>query len=298
MRNGLALIMLSLLAACAGQPAPDAADLPTLAALPTAAPTDLPTPPTPSATPPPTLTAPPTATATPSITPSATITDTPSPTATATPTITPTPFPTADNEGIAALAALALQATIAPLPTLPPAPPAFIPTGAPPPLTTFCPLPPPGGFGALTAADPTLTALIGCPVGAPLPVNSAAQPYERGGMMWLAGPPPAVYALFNTGRFSRYDDTYNPNTDPFSGGEAPPPGLVEPVRGFGKVWRTFPEVRTGLGWALADEAGATATVLFFERGQMVYLPQRGEIVTLANDPGGAGGTWQAAAGSP
>ncbi len=296
MRNRLVLIMLSLLAACAGQPAPEAAELPTLAALPTAAPTDSPTPPTPSATPTTTFTAAPTATATPSVTPSATITDTPSPTATATPTITPMPLPTADNEGIAALAALALRATIVPLPTLPPAPPAFIPTGAP--LTTACPAPPPGGFGALTAADPTLTALIGCPVGVPLPVSSAAQPYERGGMLWLAGPPPAVYALFNTGRFSRYDDTYNPNTDPFSGGEAPPPGLVEPVRGFGKVWRTFPEVRAGLGWALADEAGATATVLFFERGQMVYLPQRGEIVTLANDPGGAGGTWRAAAGSP
>lgn len=298
MRTWLALIMLSLLAACAGQPAPDAADLPTLAALPTASATAAPPTFTPSPSPPPTVTASATVTVTPSVTPSATITDTPSPTATDTPTITPTPPPTADNEGIAALAALALRATIVPLPTLPPVPPAFIPTGAPPPLTTACPGPPPGGFGALTAADPTLTALVGCPVGAPLPANSAAQLYERGGMVWLAGPPPAVYALFNTGRFSRYDDTYNPNTDPFSGGEAPPPSLVEPVRGFGKVWRTFPDVRTGLGWALAEEAGATATVLYFERGQMIYLPQRGEIVVLANDPGGAGGTWRAAAGSP
>ena len=39
----------------------------------------------------------------------------------------------------------------------------------------------------------------------------------------------------------------------------PPKGLVEPVRGFGKVWRegTGARVRERLGWATATEKGAT-----------------------------------------
>jgi hypothetical protein len=35
----------------------------------------------------------------------------------------------------------------------------------------------------------------------------------------------------------------------------PPPGLYQPIRGFGKLWRTHPEVRDRLGWATAPEQG-------------------------------------------
>jgi hypothetical protein len=40
----------------------------------------------------------------------------------------------------------------------------------------------------------------------------------------------------------------------------PPPGRYEPQRGFGKVWRDFPEVREALGWATLPEAAHIATV--------------------------------------
>lgn len=43
-------------------------------------------------------------------------------------------------------------------------------------------------------------------------------------------------------------------------GLTPPPGRYEPQRGFGKVWRDFPEVREALGWATLPEAAHTATV--------------------------------------
>lgn len=128
-------------------------------------------------------------------------------------------------------------------------------------------------------------------------VSSASQIYEHGGMFWLQGPPSAIYALQGTGRFQRYDDTYDANTDPFSGGETPPNGLREPVRGFGKVWRSNPDVRNGLGWATSDEGGGASPIQLFDRGQMVYLPQRGEIIIMAFDPGGVTGTWRAFAGS-
>jgi hypothetical protein len=130
-----------------------------------------------------------------------------------------------------------------------------------------------------------------------MPVNSASQLYQLGGMFWLQGPPPVIYALLGGGRFQRYDDTYNANTDPFSGGETPPSGFREPVRGFGKVWRSNMDVRNGLGWASSDESGSTANIQLFDRGQMVYLPQRGEIIIMSFDPGNISGTWRAAPGS-
>jgi hypothetical protein len=199
---------------------------------------------------------------------------------------------------VSSLLALAAQATILPQNMVQPA---FVPTtvvaGSVLPAPTACAVPPGGGFGTVFASDATLIQLIGCPVGSPVSVSSASQNFEHGGMFWLQGPPSVIYALLGSGRFQRYDDTYNATTDPFSGGETPPNGLREPVRGFGKVWRSNPEVRGGLGWATTDETGNTATILLFDRGQMVHLPQRGEIIIMSFDPGNVTGNWRAVAGS-
>jgi hypothetical protein len=73
--------------------------------------------------------------------------------------------------------------------------------------------------------------------------------------------------------------------------------LIEPVRGFGKVWRLHPDVRSGLGWATNGESGGTSSVQFFDRGQMIYLPERGEIIIMSFDPGNVTGTWRAVPGS-
>lgn len=308
--KALSLMLLVLLAACGSNSPQDSAELPTLAQLPTQNPTTPPTatsPVEPSVNALPTETS--TVTVTPSltltVTPSATITDTPTPTATVTPPATATEIPTADNEGLVALALMALNATVLPqtVPQTVPQSAATLPPGViviPPAPTTNCVYPPPGGFGTIFINNPTVAQQIGCPVGAPpitASVLSAAQHDERGEMIWLAGPPASIYVMYGTGRFQRYDDTFNDTTDPASGGETPPSGLKEPVRGFGKVWRTYPEVRTGLGWATDDESGGQATVQVFERGQMFYLPERGSIYILINDPGGVTGTWQAIPGS-
>jgi hypothetical protein len=294
-----------LLTACGGESGPQVVgELPTLAQLPTETHTPTQPPetwtltPVPSLTPTETETSAPTSTATPTVTPSATITDTPSPTPTPTPTITPTNPPPADNEGILSLMLLALQATVLPPDVVQPVIGATAPipgvTQLPP---TTCMVQPTGGFGTIFASDPSLVTQIGCPVGTTASISSATQLYERGNMVWLAGPPPVIYTLFNTGRFNRYDDTYNANVDPFSGGEPAPNGLIEPVRGFGKVWRSNGDVRSNLGWATVDEAGATSTIQLFDRGQMVSLPQRNEIVIMIFDPGNVAGTWRVVSGN-
>ena len=69
----------------------------------------------------------------------------------------------------------------------------------------------------------------------------------------------------------------------YSGGETPPAGLVEPVRGFGKVWRENPAVRQALGWATAPENGEQAQVVRFERGVMVFRASAGRVHLLYPD---------------
>lgn len=86
------------------------------------------------------------------------------------------------------------------------------------------------------------------------------QSFENGFMVWM-GPSRTIYVFYNFGHagsppvYAVYPDNFyegDPESDPSI---VPPPGLYQPVRGFGLVWRTYPEVRDGLGWATAPEAG-------------------------------------------
>jgi hypothetical protein len=96
-----------------------------------------------------------------------------------------------------------------------------------------------------------------CP--GPLAAGAAAQQqFEKGFMIWF-GPSGKIFVFYKTGyagsgpRYHVYDDTFRegePESDP---GITPPAGLLQPIRGFGKVWRNNPEVRDGLGWATGSE---------------------------------------------
>ena len=178
------------------------------------------------------------------------------------------------------------QGTSLPLATLPPAP------------TGPCPVSPPGGLGGMLAQDPALAASIGCPSGAFTTLAAAWQPFERGAMLYLQGTPGAIYVLTSDGRFRRFDDTWQAGVNPESGGLVPPPGLVEPIRGFGKVWRLNPDVQAMLGWGTSSERGDTATLQPFERGRAVALSAQAQTVLLADDAQfTGGGVWRSFAGS-
>lgn len=222
---------------------------------------------------------------TPTVTPSMTITDTPTPTATA------TASPTADQPALADLLQLALEATILPVTVaVPPSSGDALPL----PLTAApmaCAMSPTGGFATFFNSDTTLSQQLGCPQGDPLTVGGAWQEFEGGWMLWLDGP---IYALYNSGQFERFEDTFDSAIDPESGGETPPVGRVEPVRGFGKVWRTHPSVRQFLGWAFGDEAGGQITYQRFDRGLMLAISARTQIIVLA---GSFDGTWRSFVGS-
>lgn len=245
----------------------------------------------------------PTETATLTFTPSMTITDTPSPTATATASETMPP------SALGELIQLALEATVLPSEYQPPpgesgggvatSEEPGISAPITPSSSVQCQYLPPGGFGQALLRDASLLDQLGCPVGAPpvtASLTSASQRFERGAMAWINDTPGVIYILYQDGTFQRINDTYDPTNDPVSSGANPPTGLQEPVRGFGKVWRTVGGVRDQLGWATGSEAGGTAVVQDFARGRMLYLPSRGDILVIKYGSSPAQGTWQALAG--
>ncbi len=173
----------------------------------------------------------------------------------------------------------------------------------PPPLTggAGCAAGSGGAVGTLLASDAALSAQLGCALGVPYSAAGAIQPFERGLMIYrppqIAGTPGTIEALSADSRFTRYADTWVSGIDPDSAGLTPPPGLVEPIRGFGKVWRNDGALAARLGWALAGEQGITLTVQPFERGVAVFSPAHGITYLLVDDaPGAASGSWRQVTG--
>jgi hypothetical protein len=98
----------------------------------------------------------------------------------------------------------------------------------------------------------------GCPMEAVFSV-AAQQSFENGFMIWLEAER-SIYVFYDApvGGYPTYGifiDNYDeddPESDPTI---VPPPGLYQPVRGFGLLWRQDQSVRDRLGWATAPEAG-------------------------------------------
>lgn len=105
-----------------------------------------------------------------------------------------------------------------------------------------------------------------CPSTAPMTFKAAAQRFERGRMLWLDGLD--VFYAFLYGN-PQVRQPFVQVTGPLRlkpGGSwdnrlglTPPPGLFEPISGFGLVWRGevegSPALREQLGWAVEPEFG-------------------------------------------
>lgn len=177
----------------------------------------------------------------------------------------------------------------------------LIPLPGSTPIAASCATPPTGGFGVLYQSDPTIPINLGCPLTAtPLNRAGAMQLFQFGFMVWIEGNPGTIWVFYADGIFTRYFDTFVEGVDPISGGETPPLNFYEPIRGFGKLWRTTPEVRSRLGWAtMGIESPSPAITLDFERGLLLSLqPARGDILILTSANGNVSGVWRSVAGTP
>ena len=111
------------------------------------------------------------------------------------------------------------------------------------------------------------------PAGFPTPVfeqiQVAEQLFENGRMFWLQ-PIDQIWVLVVTGEgrgtWTVYDNTHvegEPESDPSI---VPPEGMLQPVRGFGKLWREVQQVRDQLGWAVTPEFGYVSRYEFHAGG--------------------------------
>ncbi len=131
-----------------------------------------------------------------------------------------------------------------------------------------------------TAIPATAPATASPSYPAPTQINVAAvyEPFERGFMIYLADRKQIWVFIrptlantttnlpVNFGQWLAYADTFKdgePETDPTF---AAPTRLLQPKRGFGKVWRENALVRAGIGWALEWELPYNASLTTYPIG--------------------------------
>ncbi len=134
-----------------------------------------------------------------------------------------------------------------------------------------------------------------CPEQPPLVVSGAVQPFEHGWMLWFADRL-QILVLTDDGRARAFTDTYREGmADP---ADVAPPGLMTPVRGFGRVWAWLGGAQgSGLGWARALETGIS--IFRQPAGRSSYttylslpdLPGGPLTLALSEVPGAPVGYW-------
>jgi hypothetical protein len=110
---------------------------------------------------------------------------------------------------------------------------------------------------------------LGCPVEAPRAVNMARQPFERGQMIWESDGR-SVLVLADDGGWQRYEDTWMEGQPESAPELIAPAGLLQPVRGFGKVWRErLGGEGAAVGWAREAEQGVTGERQSWDHGNLL-----------------------------
>ncbi len=133
--------------------------------------------------------------------------------------------------------------------------------------------------GQFASAYTGVQARLGCPLNPGASVSPmVTQPFERGVMFWR-GDTRQIYALASNGQFWQVPDTWNESMPADDPAFSPPGGLLQPVRGFGYLWRNNGTIREALGWALAQETQYDSFWQDFERGAM-FLDRSGQIYAL------------------
>jgi hypothetical protein len=131
-----------------------------------------------------------------------------------------------------------------------------------------CGIPVAGTMANAYNVNTTVQQRIGCPVnGGSALVGMVVQPFERGLMFWR-GDTRQIYSLANSGQFWQVPDSWAEGMPADDPAFSPPGGLLQPVRGFGLVWRSNQPIRDALGWGTLPEAQYNGYWQDFERGAM------------------------------
>jgi hypothetical protein len=96
---------------------------------------------------------------------------------------------------------------------------------------------------------------VACPAGPPQITTEAEQTFEHGRMIWV-DTLDRIYVIFDDGNvpsWAQYPDNFTEGDPEQDESLVPPPGLLQPIRGFGMIWRSNPRVQARLGWATTPE---------------------------------------------
>ncbi|MBN2470401.1 MAG: hypothetical protein JXN59_06735 [Anaerolineae bacterium] len=111
-------------------------------------------------------------------------------------------------------------------------------------------------------------------------IQVAEQVFQGGRMFWLQ-PTKDIWVMINDAGTNERG-TWQIMEDTFEEGEAeidpeltPPVDGIQPRRGFGKLWREYPEIREGLGWATTPEFGFVSNYEYRSGG---YLDSEGRYI--------------------
>ncbi|GAB4570925.1 MAG: hypothetical protein Kow0077_06290 [Anaerolineae bacterium] len=132
----------------------------------------------------------------------------------------------------------------------------------------------------------------------PTPVNTqiqvAEQVFENGRMFWLQ-PTKEIWVMVNDpgtterGTWMIFDDTFEEGEPEIDPELTPPADTIQPVRGFGKLWRENEQVRELLGWGVTPEFGFVTRYEYRAGGYLDsegrYVPGPGThvLVSLGNE---------------
>ncbi len=173
----------------------------------------------------------------------------------------------------------------APTPTATPspteAPPRVVPTM--PPSPTPCSQAMGPAFAPVAAPA---QAFLGCPAGGAEGGHAATQPFQQGRMFWREDQR-VIYVLTADGRWFETADMWDESQPPYDASLTPPEGLIQPVRGFGKVWREqLGGPSAAIGWATGPEMGYEASWQYMASG-LLLTDDEGRVYALRGD-----GTWR------
>lgn len=128
-----------------------------------------------------------------------------------------------------------------------------------------------GVFRLVWDANPKVQQMLGKGTENAQIVDMAEQAFEHGHMFWRSDTN-VIYVLTEGGHWEAMTNPYKPG-DRVSWGYPAPPGLYEPVLGFGKVWRTFYGGPGGpLGWATHPQNNYLGIAQNFQHGAMLWSP--------------------------
>lgn len=137
-------------------------------------------------------------------------------------------------------------------------------------------------------------------------IQVAEEHFEHGVMFWLQ-PVDQHWVLVEDeddpkkGVWTVYEDTFIEGQPEFDPSIEPPEDMLQPERGFGKLWRENTEIREALGWATEPEFGHVTSYEYRPGGEVtedneyIQAPGYHLVTSLLGDTyrlNEADGTWE------